>query len=379
MPELKIHTHPATSPVLQSALTASLPYSINLVYRTRHANRTPDAHILATFPAAAENQDQTQPQCQQQDQQQEQEQIHHGQSNPPHCWAAAYFDRSMRPETELWIFASGEMPGHSRSGDESGLCGTCRAAVVSLLDYLSTLAEPPLHPENAAALALARRHEQEHPETGPEVRYPLSPGAYMRHLLLPGVVTLGACHHEIVRICHESGLVREEFPGLEAPVNKFLFKISNLPHRRELPEGLRWGQMREKDIAIVQSRTDIPRAKRTLLSMESVGVFEEETDQVVAWTFLGLDGALSTLHTEPAYRGKGIAKAVAAKLFREHVPGLADDEQGNAWAHADVYVGNAQSESVCKSLGGEAMWRIFWVRIDVTRAGNLAVREDRTM
>jgi ribosomal protein S18 acetylase RimI-like enzyme len=130
--------------------------------------------------------------------------------------------------------------------------------------------------------------------------------------------------------------------------------------------------MREKDIELVKARTSIPRSTQTLLSLKSVGVFEKRTNIAGAWTFLGLDGSLTTLHTEPQYRGKGIAKAVAAKIFREHAPELAVDEGGVAWAHADVYKGNVQSEAVCASLGGNALWTIFWVRVDFSRAGILA-------
>jgi GNAT superfamily N-acetyltransferase len=166
--------------------------------------------------------------------------------------------------------------------------------------------------------------------------------------------------------------LREEFPGVNATLNKFLFKIKDLPDVKELPEGLRWGEMREKDLPVVQARTSIPRATRTLMSLKSKGVFEEATDRAVAWTFLGLDGSLTTLHTEPEWRGKGIAKAVAARIIRECAPGLAVDDEGNAWSHADVYVGNVQSESVCRSLGGKATWKHYWVRIDLTKAGSLS-------
>jgi hypothetical protein len=193
----------------------------------------------------------------------------------------------------------------------------------------------------------------------------------MRHLLLPKVVTLGACHHAVVQICREVGVLRTEFPGPNAELNKFVFEISNLPDTRELPEGLRWGEMREQDIDVVKARTSIPRSTRTLMSLKSVGVFEIETDTAVAWTFLGLDGSLTTLHTEEAYRGKGIAKAVAARIMRLYAPGLAVGPKGNAWSHADVYTGNVQSEGVCRSLGGEALWKCFWLRIDLERAGTL--------
>jgi ribosomal protein S18 acetylase RimI-like enzyme len=341
---METYEHTTPSPLLQNALHSNLPHSINLVYRTQHKNRTATAHVLATFSPSA--------------------------ATTPRCWAAAYFDQSMRPETDLWIFATGQIPGHSSEDDS--FCADCRRAVYSLLDYMSKLPVPPLHPSNQPSLDLARQHEKAHPESGAGVKYPMSAGAYMRHLLIPSVVTLGACHEKIVQVIADAGLVREEFPGREALLNKFLFKVSDLPETRDLPKELRWGEMREQNIATVQARTDIPRTARTLLSLKSVGVFEKAGNKAVAWTFLGLDGSLTTLHTEPEYRGRGIAKAVAAKIFREHAPGLAVDDEGNAWAHGDVYVGNVQSESVCRSLGGRPGMRIFWVRIDLAGAGALA-------
>ncbi|KAF2132944.1 hypothetical protein P153DRAFT_333715 [Dothidotthia symphoricarpi CBS 119687] len=337
------YEHPATSPTLLHALKSNLPYSINLVYRTQHPNRTKDAHILATFPPTS--------------------------NTVPECWAAAYLDRSMRPETELWIFAAAEMPNHSSQSDQP--CSGCRGAVLALLKHMATLPVPPLHPDNLPAMELAKQHKKDFPEPGPDGSYAMSPGTYMRHLLLPSVVTLGACHHVVVQICRDLGVLRREFPGPNAELNKFLFKICDLPQTKELPEGLRWGEVREEDVAVVQSRTSIPRSARTLLSLKSVGVFEETTNRIVSWTFLGLDGSLTTLHTEPEYRGKGIAKAVAAKVFREYAPDLAVDEDGGAWSHADVYVGNVESESVCRSLAGKAMWKHFWVRIDPDKAGTL--------
>jgi ribosomal protein S18 acetylase RimI-like enzyme len=339
---MEVHEHPPTSPSLQHALKSALPNSINLVYRTQHSNRTAYARVLATFSQGAEL---------------------------PKCWAAAYLDRSMRPETELWIFAAGEMPNHSSSKE---FCPECRKAVLVLLDYMSTLPTPPMRPDSQNALEIARQHQKDYPTPGPDGMYPLSRGAFLRHLLEPEVVLVGACHEAIIRIMDSHGMVRRDMPGSDVGLNKFLFKLSDLPTTRELPEGLRWGVVREQDIETVKARTDIPRSTKTLMSLKSLGVFQEDSGKPVAWTFLGLDGSLTTLHTEPDYRGKGIAKAVAASIVRKHAPELAVDDNGDAWAHADVYFGNVQSESVCKSLGGEALWVHDWIRIDFDKAGTLA-------
>jgi GNAT superfamily N-acetyltransferase len=334
-PKMPVYHHPPTSHTLQSALKSSLPYSINLVYRTHHQNRTEHANILATFSPE--------------------------ETTIPKCWAVAYFDRSMRPETETWIFAAGEQPNHSTEE----FCPQCKKAVLMLLHHMSTLPTPPMRKDNQPALDVAYQHEKEYPTPGPDGIYPPHPGTYMRHLLLPKVVLVGACHEQIVKIFHDTGLVRRDFPGGDLELSKFVFKLSDLPTTRELPEGLRWGRMREQDIETVKARTHIPRSTKTLLSLESVGVFDEESDKAVAWTFLGVDGSLTTLHTEPEYRGKGIGKAVADKIIRDYAPGLAVDDEGQAWCHADVYKGNVQSESLCRSLGGKALWKDYWVRIDL--------------
>ena len=351
---MEVYAHDPSSATLQHALKATLPHSINLVYRTQHPNRTEHAYILATFSPS------TPPDA------------------LPKCWAAAYLDRSMRPETELWIFGTLELPLYQQYSSESGgdqhYCSQCKKAILALVDYMSTLPTPPMRTDNLPAMDLARQHEKDHPTPPSSGIYETLPGTYMRHLLLPKTVTLGACQSDVVQVLRQAGVVRTELPGSGAELNKFLFRLSDLPEPPELPDGLRWGEMREQDISIVQSRTSIPRTASTLMSLRSVGAFEKKTNTPVAWTFLGLDGSLVTLHTEEAYRGRGIAKAVAVRLLKKHAIGLALDNDGHAWSHADVYMGNVQSESVCRSLGGVAHWKCFWLRIDLDRAGALASR-----
>lgn len=57
---------------------------------------------------------------------------------------------------------------------------------------------------------------------------------------------------------------------------------------------------------------------------------------------------------QEAYRGRGLAKAVATKLLQMTI--LGDDGLG----HADVLNGNLASQGVCKSLGGMAEWMDYW-------------------
>jgi hypothetical protein len=55
------------------------------------------------------------------------------------------------------------------------------------------------------------------------------------------------------------------------------------------------------------------------------------------------------------YRGRGLAKAVALKLFSEKVTDFAQD----GLAHADVGFENMQSQGVCKSLNGTVGWSVY--------------------
>jgi len=146
----------------------------------------------------------------------------------------------------------------------------------------------------------------------------------------------------------------------------------------------------------VRSRTQIPRQDATLALLPSLALFpEEETGHQaeqgppVAWAFLGADGSLCSLHTEPEWRGRGIAKVLARKLFREggfagglHGEGTELNKEGKIgerteqqdmevdggrWAHADVAVDNMSSRKVMKGLGGEEAWTVVWIRVDMEK------------
>lgn len=151
--------------------------------------------------------------------------------------------------------------------------------------------------------------------------------------------------------------------GHTVPTKKFLFspELRTNPAfangEKELPEGLEWDIVREAEYALVRSRTAIPRQDRTMRLLGSVGVrrragasgavggngeswnkqgekeegegdgdaeTEKEGDtqrgELIAWAFLGPDGSLTTLHVEPEFRGKGIAKMLTRRLFRLLAP-----------------------------------------------------------
>lgn len=136
-------------------------------------------------------------------------------------------------------------------------------------------------------------------------------------------------------------------------------------------------------------RTAIPKTEATLAELGNVGIRyasrgsshegddegeAERGDQLIAWAFMGVDGSLTSLHVEPAHRGKGLAKAVGGMLLR----GLAGDPGAMGFApvgegdvvgmaHSDVAVGNVESAGVAKGLGGREGWRVRWVSVDLGR------------
>ncbi|KAF8848165.1 hypothetical protein BDZ45DRAFT_295839 [Acephala macrosclerotiorum] len=82
-------------------------------------------------------------------------------------------------------------------------------------------------------------------------------------------------------------------------------------------------------------------------------------NEPIVWGFLGPDGSLTSLRCEEGYRGKGLAKAVALKLFREHTLHFGPEQL----SHADVAVDNLRSQGVCKSLRGVSSWKVYWAWI----------------
>ena len=204
--------------------------------------------------------------------------------------------------------------------------------------------------------------------------------------------------------------------------------------------GLEWSEIypEKGEFRTVISASEIPREERTLSLLPcvalrrrrgrgwgktSVGDQEMEGEgggdvggELVAWAFLGVDGSLTSLYTAPGYRGKGLGKAVAGRLFSSLLPSplsspsspsplspeaLHDNHNpntnasaykakstptvtaheppplkrsfhpltpGSEWTHSDVAVENKGSIGVARGLGGEEGWECYWCWVDVGEA-----------
>ena len=158
-----------------------------------------------------------------------------------------------------------------------------------------------------------------------------------------------------------------------------------------LPDGYHFDTVRAErgEFKLVRSRTEIPRTEESLARMGCVGVrftgdggasvasegqgdeeARAEQGDLIAWAFLGTQGSLSSLHVEPAHRGKGLAKAVARKLVmrlaREpEAVGFRRVEGIEGMATSDVALENVQSAGVAMALGGREGWVVRWVGVDL--------------
>ena len=118
--------------------------------------------------------------------------------------------------------------------------------------------------------------------------------------------------------------------GIRASTHKSLVAPSMTTSHKALPEGYHFSKVRQEELQVVISRTDIPRREETLARLGSVaiqyrqpptgeveGTTAEGQDEgnadvgtLIAWAFLGVDGSLSSLYVEAEHRRRGLAKAV---------------------------------------------------------------------
>lgn len=121
----------------------------------------------------------------------------------------------------------------------------------------------------------------------------------------------------------------------------------------------------ESQVDLVISTSSIPRQASTLLSQANVSILNPE-GKLAAWVYLGIDGSIATLYVLPEYRGMGFSTIVANELLKRLGEGEFEDLgiKERAWVHADVKVGNVESEAVMRSLGGVVAGETSYLWVD---------------
>ncbi|KAK5628079.1 hypothetical protein RRF57_003794 [Xylaria bambusicola] len=282
---------------------------------------------------------------------------------PP--FAAAYLDFSRGPETELWIYSSmeGRLNGTPSAQNETNIRGKGRQGMSHEGDDDRELGRE--REEVACAVALLR-----------EVK------CQQDLYFVPGTTRANEREFPTVLVGNLNEVLRTRLVAPDVGIDlvstglydKWIFEIDKLPDIGLTDdfgagEGRRWvwDVVRREDIAFTISRTKIPR-KEYMMGRQLLGLFSVRTTfSKWGWKinaeYLGPDSSLSSLHCEEPYRGRGIAKAVAVKLLRDH---LGDYGAYIGWA--DVAPDNVQSQGVCRSLNGKPLWQISWSRLNLNRS-----------
>ncbi|KAI9828749.1 MAG: hypothetical protein M1832_001854 [Thelocarpon impressellum] len=322
MPEPLIgtHAHPLPSATLCARLVTCLPSSLPLLRRLRFAPSSPSAsaHVLATLPPEG-----------------------YGQAH----FAAAYIDEALGSNTQGWVFSCVELPeeegGHERTGE-------CAAHVASLLRAL----------RSGVSDALAS---------------PALEGG--RGSLLLGNV------HALTLPLFPEGSVEQRY----GPWRKYIFSHASLSAASTPSggEGEHWTfrPVQPHELPLVMARSSISRTEGFLAGLPSMAAAlvpatptsdrrpdndDGGESEMKSWAFLDPTDSLISLHTEPEYRRRGLARAVAGRLLRDALAAAECDGHGGRYAHADVGPENEASARLCEALGGRKEGgEVWWVRIDV--------------
>ncbi|KAH7393154.1 hypothetical protein BKA64DRAFT_724324 [Cadophora sp. MPI-SDFR-AT-0126] len=247
----------------------------------------------------------------------------------PEIYTILFADRSRHLESQIWLFNP----------------------LISYPQPLSSINQAHLTKHLEAAIHFLK-----------DIQIPLAPGWPFSPILKFGCL-LETLATTLISIGNAQGAIRRQTVW-----NLWLVEtgpVSRL-EKRALPEGFTMTRVPDEQLDLVISTSSIPRQAETLKQQPSVGLLDQD-GKMVAWGYVGIDASFATLYVLPEYRGRGLAKCVAAELVgslgRGEFADLGFDGR-SGWVHSDVYEGNEGSERVMRSLGGKVGSRSFYVWID---------------
>ncbi|KAK5944102.1 hypothetical protein PMZ80_003383 [Knufia obscura] len=345
----KVHTiqdgREFTKQFLRPCLPCSLPLLRRCQFHLKQQPLTPDAEICLVTCSAGSNM-------------QDAEASNHeavNTSNDP--WLAAHIDLSNSGQTQIWTFASWE-PEFSQHPNPA-------AAVQASPQY-------PVYQTLFQALFqhLRKNHISKIGDSPPEQWQRLkAEGKIVSEPFSKSKVLFGT-----IAECLWPFLQRDRISREDRPYLKYIVSSEAQHEPIQAPPTLHFAKMEEQHLQTMIDRTNIPRTLETLRQLPSIGLFDED-NRPVAWGLLGKDASLSSLHTEPEYRRRGLAERVARRLLTEQRQFYVDADSANlsyedrsggiVYAHADVSDSNLASRKVMEKIGGEVMWRVAWIEIDL--------------
>ncbi|KPI43496.1 uncharacterized protein AB675_6949 [Cyphellophora attinorum] len=299
-------------------------------------------------------------------------------------WLAAHIDLAPAGQTQVIVFASWEIPFDQRTPFTN--------------PPPSPITSPPTpfipSPTHAALLHallthLADRLIPQRPTSPPEDWIWLRDNKkYLSQPYSPNKVLFGSVHSVLVPYFEANGVARRDGMYVKVVMPPQIGSAVDGEGYR-LPDGYSFGTLTTSELQTVLDRSPIPRTLTTLKAITNLGIYyhdpsvnDNTSSECIAWAFLGKDGSLSSMHVEPAHRGKGLAtllgRALLPKIeqtFRLSTSDpvsertVADDrervESTQWYGHADVDTANTSSRRVMEKLGGRVWWGVQWIEIDV--------------
>ena len=327
-----------TSCTLRSKLPYSLPLYRRCQFHTKRQAQAPDAEVWCARVSR---------------------QSHGNTSQLP--WLAAYIDLTKSGQTQIWVYGSWEadfstVPDPYQAVQSSEHFSVYQRLFDSLFRRLKHHHIPRLANEPPTEWLRLKAE-------GKIVSEPFSTSKVL-------FGTIAECHWPFLDHYSLRGLkaatAREDRPYLKYIITSTQQSLEALT----VPEGLHLVPMPEQHLQTMVDRTRIPRTVETLRQLPSLGLFDQD-GRPVAWGLIGKDASLSSLHTEPEYRGRGFAELVAKGLMAEQqrffveMKDDTDAVEDIVYSHADVSDKNIASNRVMQKLAGKVMWRVAWIELDL--------------
>ncbi|KAK8850913.1 FR47-like protein domain-containing protein [Apiospora arundinis] len=324
---------------------------------------------------------------------------------PEQVWTMLVVDRSSHPATEIWPFSSLEMY-HGTAPHEKG---PQKAAVLpaALKDSLP-FSEEVLRAATAQLLSVASHIPVTWRDTT-SMQSPAERLANVRHTPGSPYCLFGNTHSTVTALLaradsdsESSGSGSPLILNPSVPYGKYVFPVPSPFNKQQegssatlLPEGLVWSTIGPDDYADVMAVNKIIRSPTTLAKLRSAAIREAaprpdgRPGKAVAFAFAAGDGSVRTLHVDPAYRRRGLAKMVVARLLgmglfepprsgplatkEEDLLARKEGDHGDiTLAFAGIEESNTGSIRTFQALGGKWLWDVYWIYLDLDRARELA-------
>ncbi|KAJ5592766.1 hypothetical protein N7537_009670 [Penicillium hordei] len=420
-----IYEHDATTII--PALVSELPYSTTLLRRIQHGIAYPyeTAHILATFPPGL-TPERGQPWLA------ARVDLFAGRTTQMIIYSSLEAEHTSTPpivtvsdSTEILNVDS--ISNNSKNNDgintvaksivstfsaSPPVLALVRAQLLALLEYVKTN----MLPSYLSYLAKSAQATSVAADTPPVSTSSVTPNntSPTSVPLIPApdpqAFLIGSLHTGLFSLLQQSGTytLSDPIPNIrvhrfdDPPYYKYFFRRSEFSPEAEsarsadlpfadlsLPSGYRFHDREgregvlSKHLDLVQSRTHIPRPRSQLSKIPGMAVYLDSTssdadEMPIAWGFLGVDGALATLHVEPEHRGRGLAVPLSKAVMRHGmaVNGVfgagsvnSEDSQTRervgAWAHTEVAGYNNASRRVMEKIGGQVLTTVTWTVIEL--------------